>query len=112
MRNYDDFVTHAFIGYGIPPEILRVVQTWVQKECGPEDFWGVHDDQGYAELADITTLDQAMSLLAQDLAWQRVDGTRAYNKYIRCAGGSPGHGVYRIALRAYYLMHNEAAPCP
>ena len=40
MRTYDNFITQAFIGYGIPQEILRVVQPWVEKECG-EGFHAV-----------------------------------------------------------------------
>jgi hypothetical protein len=103
MRNYDGFITTAFIGYAIPPEILRVVQPWVEQECG-EGTWGVDDDFGFAELADTTTFDQAMKILAEDLKWQQVEGKRSYNKYIKDAGGRVGKGFYRRALKAYYLM--------
>ena len=103
MRTYDNFITQAFIGYAIPPEILRVVQPWVEKECD-QGFWGATDDLGYAELADTTTFDQAMKILAEDLKWQQVEGKRAYNKYIKTAGGKVGKGFYRRALKAYYLM--------
>jgi len=103
MRTYENFITQAFIGYGIPQEILRVVQPWVEQECG-EGFWSASDDLGYSELADITTFDQAMKILAEDLKWQQLEGKRAYNKYIKHAGGRVGKGFYRRALKAYYLM--------
>jgi hypothetical protein len=103
MRTYDNFITQAFIGYAIPSQILRVVQPWVEQECG-EGFWGPDADLGYAELADTLTFDQAMKHLANDLKWQQVEGKRAYNKYLKDAGGRVGKGFYRRALKAYYLM--------
>jgi len=102
MRTYDNFLTQAFIGYGIPQEILRVVQPWVEKECGT-GFWSAEDDLGYAELQDITTFDQAMKILVEDLEWQKIDGQRTYNKFLKDAGGRVGKGFYRRALKAYYL---------
>ena len=106
MRDYDGFITTAFIGYAIPPEILRVVQPWVEQECG-EGFWGVEDDLGFAELANTTTIDQAMRELQVILKMMEVEGKRAYNKILKDAGGRVGKGFYRRALKAYYLM--EAA---
>ena len=106
MRTYDNFITQAFVGYKIPPQILQVVQPWVEKECG-EGFWGAEDDLGYAELADTTSFDQAMKILAEDLKWQQVEGKRAYNKYLKDAGGRVGKGFYRRALKAYYLMEQD-----
>ena len=106
MRDYDGFITTAFIGYAIPPEILRVVQPWVEQECG-EGFWGVEDDLGFAELANTTTIDQAMRELQVILKMMEVEGKRAYNKFLKDAGGRVGKGFYRRALKAYYLM--EAA---
>ena len=103
MRDYSNFKLLAFSQYAIPPQILDVVQSWVEQECG-EGFWGVEDDLGFAELADTTTFDQAMKILAEDLKWQQVEGKRAYNKYIKDAGGRVGKGFYRRALKAYYLM--------
>ena len=106
MRNYDGFITTAFIGYAIPPEILRVVQPWVEQECG-EGFWGVEDDLGFAELANTTTFDQAMRELQVILKIMEVDSKKTYNKFLADAGGRVGKGFYRRALKAYYLM--EAA---
>jgi len=103
MRDYNGFITIAFTQYGIPSEILQTVRDWVVEECG-EGFWGVEDDLGFAELADTTTFDQAMKILAEDLKWQQVEGKRSYNKYIKDAGGRVGRGFYRHALKAYYLM--------
>jgi len=102
MRTYDNFITQAFIGYAIPQEILRVVQPWVEQECG-EGFWNVEDDLGYAELQNITSFDQAMRLMAETLNFIRLDGNRTYNKFLKDAGGRVGKGFYRTALKAYYL---------
>jgi len=106
MRDYDNFKFLAFSGYAIPGQVLDVVRPWVEKECG-QGFWNVEDDLGFAELADITTLDQAMKILAEDLKCQQVEGKRTYNKYLKDAGGRVGKGFYRWALKAYYLMETE-----
>jgi hypothetical protein len=103
MRDYNGFITAGFTGYGIPPEILQVVRNWVIEECG-EGFWGVEDDLGFAELADITSFDQAMKILKENIEWQQVEGKRTYNKFLKDAGGRVGKGFYRLALKAYYLF--------
>jgi len=101
MSQYDNFITQAFVGYAIPPEILRVVQPWVEDNCS--DFGSAEDDLGFAELAKITSLSQGMQILQQDLKWQRAEGNRKYQQYLKDAGGRPGKGFYRYALKAYYL---------
>ena len=107
MRDYSNFKLLAFSQYGIPPQILDVVESWVKEECS-EGFWGVEDDLGFAELAKITTLDQAMRELQVILKMMKVENNKkTYNKFLADAGGRVGKGFYRKALKAYYLM--EAA---
>jgi len=102
MRDYDNFKLVAFSQYGIPGQVLEVVRPWVETEC-QTGFWGYADDLGYAELGKITTLDQALNRLKEDLQWQQMEGKKTYNKFLKDAGGRIGKGFYRTALKAYYL---------
>jgi len=58
-------------------------------------------------LRDIQDFDQAMKLLAWSVKEQQLDGKRAYNKFLKDAGGRVGKGFYRIALKAYYLTEQQ-----
>ena len=106
MRDYDNFKLLAFNQYGIPPQILEVVRPWVEEQCR-HGFYHKEDDLGYAELADITTLDKALKILQEDLKIQKIEGKRNYNKYLKDAGGRVGKGFYRWTLKAYYLSGSQ-----
>lgn len=104
--NYDAFLTTAFAS-GINPEPLRQCRAWVEHEIRfhlhllrirPEC------DLGFAELADIHTVEQGMARLKYlDQCWQ-LEGKRAYREWCR-RPDREGKGIYRIALKTFYLMH-------
>ena len=105
--NYNTFITVAF-AQGLNPEPLRVVQSWVEKEMS--DWYDYSDqveivpgwDLGFAELANIQTVEQGWSKLKHfDRMWQS-EGKRQYNKFVK--NPSPeGKGFYRYVLKTYYL---------
>ena len=117
MKTYDSFKTAAFTGYAIPPELLETVRPWIEREF---QQWGIQEDRkiwsksdlGFAELRDITQLDQAFTTLAtiykesteeyDSLGRSRVK--QAQRKFKRDAGGRIGKGFYRYALKAFYLF--------
>lgn len=105
-RNYAHFKTVAFT-YGIDPQVLETVRAWVETEINWHEDWPVNaeDDLGYSELADITTLDQGLKKMKQASDMWRAEGKRAYHKWLKDAGGRPGKGFYRIALKTYYLLN-------
>ena len=111
--NYEAFQTLAFTKYNIPNEILLTVRPWVMKELMPWDSEGRlitdsrSDSLGYAELRDIDTVEQGMERMAEIIKWQRFEGKRTYNKFLRDAGGRVGKGFYRIALKTCYLVNME-----
>lgn len=108
-RNYDAFKTLAFVQYGIPSQVLEVVRPWIEEEhrayLSSENI-NPNSTLGYAELANIITVEQAMNELKEIIFWQEIEGKRQYNKFIKDAGGRVGKGFYRYALKAYYLMGN------
>lgn len=103
--NYDAFKTLAFIQYQIPPQVLEVVRPWVEKHnCLEYETKYADSDLGYAELADIQTVEQGMRQMKEQLDWLKIDGARDYNKFLKDAGGREGKGFYRWALKTYYLL--------
>ena len=106
---YKEFKTVAFT-YGIPGQILDVVEPWIQR-FGLDTMFEIHpeDDLGYAELRDITSLDQALKHLVQLIAdasqyETAAKSKRARDRFIADAGGRIGKGFYRYALKAFYLF--------
>lgn len=112
MANYDTFQTIAVAQYGIPNEIMQVIRPWVENHYTVRDDWerktySIKNDLGYAELADIVDFESAMKILQEHCLMWKVEGKRAYKKFISTAGGREGKGFYRYALKAYYLMGVE-----
>ncbi len=107
---YDAFQTEAF-NAGIPNELMLTVKDWVETHHtvkGGGRSVSPTDDIGYAELGDITTLEQAFdkikeSILMGTLYETKAKTERAKKKFYSDAGGRVGKGVYRIALKGYYL---------
>ena len=121
-RNYEAFQTQAF-NAGIPNQIMLTVKDWVLKEARDLHFdlddvsereWMIPtNDLGYAELADITTLEQALNSIKQSILMATLDDTvrkteRNKKKFYSDAGGRVGKGVYRLALKGYYLSKDSA----
>jgi hypothetical protein len=110
--SYDAFKTLAFSGYGISPQLLEVVRPWVENEC-QDGFHNKADDLGYAELADIQSVDEAMKKLNHQIWMATTMETpkktaRELEKFNKDAGGRVGKGFYRFALKAYYLTLEKA----
>ena len=114
-RNYDAFQTQAF-NAGIPNELMLTVKDWVETHHtvkGGGRSVSPTDDLGYAELADITTLQEAFDKIKQHIQMATLYETpakteRAKKKYYKDAGGRVGKDVYRIALKGYYLSGETA----
>ena len=121
-RNYEAFQTQAF-NAGIPNQIMLTVKDWVLKEAHDFDLdddldinqvWMTPtNDLGYAELADITSLEQALNSIKQSILMATLDDTvrkteRNKKKFYSDAGGRVGKGVYRLALKGYYLSKDSA----
>ena len=121
-RNYEAFQTQAF-NAGIPNQLMLTVKDWVLKEAQDFDLdddldinqvWMTPtDDLGYAELADITSLEQAFNSIKQSILMATLDDTvrkteRNKKKFYSDAGGRVGKGVYRLALKGYYLSKDSA----
>lgn len=106
--SYDAFKTLAFVQYGINPQPLEVVRPWVEKQIGEYHNWGKGSSLGYAELADIQNVSEAMEKL-KEIIWQSTlmetpkKTERELAKFYKDAGGRVGKGFYRYALKAYYL---------
>ena len=114
-RNYDAYITQAF-NAGIPNELMLTVKDWILENS---NSWNMSDnffaqephpesDLGYAELADITTIEQAFNKIKESIQSATLYETKAKTesakkKYYKDAGGRVGKGVYRIALKGYYL---------
>jgi len=115
--NYDAFVTTATTAYGVPAEILHTVRPWVEGELTQEDCTDIQltpedyspeNDLGYAELASITTVPDAMRSLNTIIQISTDEDTvirsqRARAQFLKDAGGRVGKHFYRYALKAYYL---------
>lgn len=113
-RNYDAFQTQAF-NAGIPNELMLTVRQWVESHHTVKTYdehdrawFGVGNDLGYAELADIVTLEGAFDKIKEHILMGTLMETdakteRAKKKFYKDAGGRVGKGVYRIALKGYYL---------
>ena len=114
-RNYDGFQTQAF-NAGIPNELMLTVKDWVETHHtvkGGGRSVSPTDNIGYAELADITTVEQAFDKIKQHILMATLYETpaktkRAKKKFYKDAGGRVGKGVYRIALKGYYLSRGSA----
>jgi len=105
---YKEFKTVAFT-YGIPGQILDVVEPWIQRHAPFGKSVYKRSDLGYAELSDITSLDQALKHLVQLIAdasqyETAAKSRRARERFIADAGGRVGKGFYRYALKAFYLF--------
>jgi hypothetical protein len=106
--SYQAFQTLAFTQYGIPNQILEVVRPWVEKEIGTYHNWGKGSSLGYAELADIQTVEAGMKML-NEIIWQSTlmetpkKTAKEREKFLKDAGGRVGKGFYRYALKTYYL---------
>ena len=107
--SYQAFQTLAFTQYGIPNQILEVVRPWVEKEIGDYPYIGhTADSLGYAELSDIQTVEQGMTVL-NDIIHQATlmetpkKTAKEREKFLKTAGGREGKGFYRYALKTYYL---------
>ena len=109
--DYAGFQTLAFAQYGIPTQPLQVVREWIEREFW---LWDTDNDRvivpswdmGYAELADIQTVDQGMRALRDYAQGWEAEGKRAFRRWL--ANPSPrGRGFYRIALKTYYLCQGE-----
>jgi|DEB0MinimDraft_6_1074348.scaffolds.fasta_scaffold89429_1 hypothetical protein len=114
-RNYNAFQTQAF-NAGIPNELMLTIKDWVLQQARDYHLDDNEDrewmtptcDLGYAELADITTLQGAFDKIKQHILMATLEDTdakteRAKQKFYKDAGGRVGKGVYRIALKGYYL---------
>lgn len=122
-RNYSAYQTQAFHA-GIPRELMRTVRAWVLQQAeemnmtdlgdssrhSPPDSGPVEptNDLGYAELADIVTVAQAFDMILAHIKMATEHETpaqtaRAKRQFLKDAGGRVGKGVYRIALKGYYL---------
>lgn len=100
--------------YGVKTEPLNVVRPWVLDNCSwagwmwLDKLYSVENDLGYAELADIQTIPDAMNALKEcylnctTMETERKT-KKAQEKFNMDAGGRVGHGFYRYALKAYYL---------
>ena len=113
-RNYDAYITQAW-NAGIPAELMNTVRPWVESHHTVKTYdehdrawFGVDSDLGYAELKDITSLEQAFEkikncIFMATLMETKAKTERAKKKYYKDAGGRVGKGVYRVALKGYYL---------
>jgi hypothetical protein len=95
--------------YGINTEPLDVVRPWVLDNCfAVGKCYSVENDLGYAELADIQTIPDAMNALKECYLNCTTMETekktkKAQENFNRDAGGRVGKGFYKYALKAYYL---------
>jgi len=110
-RNYETYQLLAF-NNSIPNELMITMRDWVVKEIpdwSDEDRISPTDDLGYAELADIVTVDQAFNAI-KECIWMTTQmetekkTEEAKKKFYKDAGGRVGRGVYRYALKGYYLL--------
>ena len=114
-RNYSAYQTQAFHA-GIPNELMLTVRAWVLQQAeemsmndlGDSSWHSPTNDLGYAELADIVTVAQAFDMILAHIKRATehetpVQTARALRQFLTDAGGRVGKGVYRIALKGYYL---------
>jgi len=114
-RNYDAFQTQAF-NAGIPNELMLTVKDWILNSTHKVYFhshFNVERDLGYAELRHITTVEQAFDKIKESIFMSTLYETpakieRAKQKFYKDAGGRVGKGVYRLALKGYYLSRGSA----
>ena len=110
-RNYDGYITAAFTA-GIPTELMQTVRGWIEKHhslLGDLEPVTATSDLGYSELSDIQTLEQAFDSIKECITMATLHETeakteRAKKKFYKDAGGRVGKGVYRYALKGYYLF--------
>ena len=112
MIDYDGFKTQAFIGWGIPPQLLDSVQPWVETNEEHSDYITEHHYQqgsdsasslGYAELISITTVDQGMQELKQAVDWAMHESKLLKNKAYKRLLANPGKYLQRVVLKTYWL---------
>jgi len=111
MRNYNGYITAAFTA-GIPSELMNTMRPWVENHYAveyPDESIEVSSDLGYAELTGITTVEQAFDRIKTAIMMATAEDTiaktkKAKIKFYKDAGGRVGKGVYRYALKGYYLF--------
>ena len=107
--SYDAFKTLAFTGYGISPQLLEVVRPWVENNIPERSSAFPSASLGYGELVDIQTIDAGMRAMKEIIENSTLMETpkktaRALEKFNKDAGGREGKGIYRYALKTFWLM--------
>lgn len=112
MIDYDGFKTQAFIGWGIPPQLLDSVQPWVETNDEHVEYitrWHYEQGQdpkrdlGYGELQSITTVDQGMQELKQAVDAAMHESKLLKNKAYKRLLADPGKYLQRVVLKTYWL---------
>jgi hypothetical protein len=116
MIDYNGFKTQAFIGWGIPPQLLDSVQPWVETNDEHVEYitrWHYQPDSesvrnsasslGYGELISITTVDQGMQELKQAVEEAMHESQLLKNKAYKRLLADPGKYLQRVVLKTYWL---------
>jgi hypothetical protein len=113
--NYDAFTLYCF-NQGINPEIIRACRTAVMKDDyvldnTPDQIYA-QATLGYAELGDITTVEQAIKEIKETI-WMSVCDYDAQGRNLEKLRTKqlikkPHKGLTRRVLKAYYLLGGTA----
>lgn len=112
MNNWDNFVLTCF-NQGIDSEVISKCKEFVASDYHIQNNWRpdnsiVASDLGYAELADITTIEQGLREIKNAIMWSTVDydslGRSKEKLLIKKLRKDPGKHIKRLVLKTYWLM--------
>lgn len=112
MKNWDSFKLVCFTKE-IDIEVIEGCKEFIANDYNIKNGWRktnktVASDLGYAELADITTVDQGLEEIKESIMWSICDydalGRSREKVLLKKLRKDPGKHIKRVALKTYWLM--------
>ena len=111
MKNWDSFKLVCFAN-DIDLEVIEACKEFVRNDYHIENGWNkdkhtVSSDLGYAELADIITIEQGLNEIKDAIKWSLCDydilGRSLEKKLLKKLRKDPGKHIKRLVLKTYWL---------
>lgn len=112
MKNWDNFKLACF-NEGIDQEVIEACKDFVANDYHIKNGWHrdrhvTTNDLGYAELADITTVEQGLADIKESITWSIMDydalGRSREKVLLKKLRKDPGKHLKRVTLKTYWLM--------
>lgn len=112
MNSWNDFKLACF-SQGVDLDVIEACKDFIANDYHIQNGWNkgkhtVASDLGYAELADITTVEQGVQEIKQSIHWSTLDydqlGRSREKVLLKKLRKDPGKHIKRLALKTYWLM--------